>query len=61
MCAIVGPDYRFMYNDNGGNGSISDCSVYNVSTLKVDLASDDCHPGDDAHLPHFLVGDDAFP
>ena len=57
-----------MYVDIGGNGSTSDCSIYNASTLKLDLASDDiglpvpdCLPGDDAHLPYFLVVDDAFP
>ena len=68
LFAIVRPDYRFMYVDIGGNGSTPDCSIYNASTLKVDLASDDiglpvpdCLPGDDAHLPYFLVGDDAFP
>ena len=41
LFAIVGPDYRFMYVDIGGNGSTSECSIYNASTLKVDLASDD--------------------
>ena len=41
LFAIVGPDYRFMYADIGVNGSTSDCSVYNASTLKVYLASND--------------------
>ena len=41
LFGIVGPDYRFMYVDIGGNGSTSDCSIYNASALKVDLASDD--------------------
>ena len=68
LFAIVGPDHRFMYVDIGGNGSTSDCSIYDASPLKVDLASDDiglpvphCLPRDDAHLPYFLIGDDAFP
>ena len=41
LFAIVGPDYPFMYVDIGGNGSTCDGSIYNASTLKVDLASDD--------------------
>lgn len=68
LLAVVDADYRFLWVDVGANGSTSDCAVFNQAQLKAALEADTLAlpphtalPGDDRPVPHFLIGDDAFP
>ncbi|XP_041373464.1 uncharacterized protein LOC121386580 [Gigantopelta aegis] len=66
LLALVDGDYKWA--DVGANGSTSDCSVSNSSTLSTALMNNTLGlpppeplPNDDKDTPYFLVGDDAFP
>ena len=68
LLALVDADYKFIWVDVGANGSTSDCAVFNQSDLKavlengtLGLPPPTALPGDDTAIPHFLIGDDAFP
>lgn len=68
LLAVVDADYKFIWVDVGANGSTSDCAVFNQSDLKAALETgtlglppQTALPGDDTPIPHFLIGDDAFP
>lgn len=68
LLGLVAADYKFMWVDVRGNGSISDCAVFNRSHLKEDwengtlgLPEADELPGDNRPIAYFIVGDDAFP
>ena len=50
------------------NGSTSDCVIYNQSQFKEQLENGTLGlppptplPSDDTPIPHFVIGDDAFP
>ena len=68
LLALVDSDYKFLWAAVGGNGSSSDCGIFNASPLRTTLESGDIGfpdpeplPHDDRGMPYFLVGDDAFP
>jgi len=68
LLALVDADYKFLWVDVGANGSTSDCAVYNQSQFKAELENGTLGlppptplPGDDTPIPHFVIGDDAFP
>ena len=68
LLALVDADYKFLWVDVGANGSTSDCAVYNQSQFKEELENRTLGlppptplAGDDTAIPHFVVGDDAFP
>jgi hypothetical protein len=68
LLALVDGDYKFLWADVGANGSASDCSVFNRSTLSTALIEDTLGlpppeplPNDNRDIPYFLVADDAFP
>jgi len=55
LMAVVGPNYQFIYNDIGSNGSLSDGGVFRNCSLFEAL--------ENVLLPNngVIVGDDAFP
>ena len=68
MLALVDADYKFMWADVGGQGSSSDCQIFNHSPLRrglengtLGMPEPDPLPNDDRPTPYFIVGDDAFP
>ena len=68
LLALVDADYKFLWVDVGANGSTSDCAVFNQSELKPELENGTLGlppptalVGDDTLIPHFVIGDDAFP
>jgi hypothetical protein len=68
LLALVDADYKFLWVDVGANGSTSDCAVFNQSELKPELekgtlglSPPTALVGDDTLIPHFVIGDDAFP
>ncbi|XP_041376732.1 protein ALP1-like [Gigantopelta aegis] len=68
LALVDGDYYKFLWADVGTNGSASDCSVFNSSTLSTALMDNTLRlpppeslPNDDRDTPFFLVGDDAFP
>ena len=72
LFAMVSSDYRFLWVDVNGNGSMSDATIFNASELKEALEADDIAgwprpeplPNDNTEdaqrIPFFIVGDDAF-
>ena len=67
LLAMVDADYKFLWTDVGGYGSMSDAQIYNESDLKealedntIGLPPADPLPHDDRNVPYFLLGDDAF-
>ena len=68
LLALVDARGKFMYVDVGANGSCSDGGVFQHSQLRTALETgaaglppSDCLPGDNAPMPYFIIGDDAFP
>ncbi|KAK7485168.1 hypothetical protein BaRGS_00023578 [Batillaria attramentaria] len=68
LLALVDARYRFLYIDAGRNGRAGDAGVFNNSTLKTALENNTLNipapkalPGTEIEVPHFIVGDDAFP
>lgn len=68
LLGVVDAEYKFIWASVGGNGSASDCGVFNASHLRPALEEDslgfprpESLQGDDRDLPYFLVADDAFP
>ena len=67
LLGLVDGDYKFLWASVGHEGSCSDAQIWNNSELK-DAIDDNTIgfpdaaplPGDDAPLPFFLIGDDAF-
>ena len=67
MLALVDAQYKFLWVDIGGQGSQSDCQIFNSSELKealedgsLNLPPADAMPNDDQPTPYFILGDDAF-
>ena len=67
LMALVDANYRFLWLDCGGLGSISDTQLSNESELKDCLEDGSIGfpapyplPSDDQPTPYFLLGDDAF-
>ena len=67
LLAMVDADYKFLWTDVGGYGSMSDAQIYNESDPKealedntIGLPPADPLPHDDRNVPYFLLGDDAF-
>ena len=69
LMALVYADYTFLWIDVGSNGSSNNASIYNGSDLKEGLENpnnpfhlpeDKPLPGDDLHVPYFIIGDKAF-
>ena len=67
LLALVDADYKFLWIDVGGYGSMSDAQIYNASELKecledgtIGFPEQGPMPNDDQDMPYFLLGDDAF-
>ena len=67
LLALVDAQYKFLWIDTGGLGSMSDCQIFNESELKeylengnIALPDPDPLPNDDRDTPYFILGDDAF-
>ena len=68
LFALVDADYKFIWADLDGTGSVSDAQIYNGSELKelaesgsLGLPFPDPLPhADYQDVPYFFVGDDAF-
>ena len=67
LLALVDANYKFIWCDVGGLGTMSDCQIFNESELKQCLDDDSINfpapeplPHDDRETPLFLLGDDAF-
>ena len=65
--ALVDAQYRFIWIDTGGNGSMSDSQIFNASQLSELLNTDTLGlpdseplPNSDTVMPFFMLGDDAF-
>ena len=68
LLAVVDADYKFIWADIGGEGSISDCSIFNQSSFKEAIEQNrlgipEPEPllPNEPPLPYYFVGDDAFP
>ena len=67
LLALVDADYKFLWVDLGGNGSMSDAQIFNVSELKecmengtIGFPDPEPMPNDDRNTPYLILGDDAF-
>ena len=69
LFALVDADYQFLYVDVGAEGKASDSTLWNASSFKKDLFSEENplnvpgpspFPGFKDDLPYYFVGDDAF-
>ncbi|XP_052271808.1 uncharacterized protein LOC127872525 [Dreissena polymorpha] len=66
LLALVDADYRFVWTEIDGYGSMSDAQIYE-SELKecledgtLGFPDPDPIPNDDQDMPNFILGDDAF-
>ncbi|XP_071085428.1 putative nuclease HARBI1 [Haliotis cracherodii] len=67
LLALVDANYKFLWCDVGGFGSMSDFQIFNESELKECLEDDTINfpvseplPHDDMNIPFFILSDDAF-
>jgi len=67
LMALVDAQYRFVWVDIGGDGSMSDAQIYNSSELcdllntgDLCLPTAEPLPHDNQKMSYFLLGDDAF-
>jgi len=69
LMALVDAQYRFIWVDTGGEGSMSDAQIYNSSELCELLSAGTIglppavplpRSTDNKKVPYFLLGDDAF-
>lgn len=67
LLALVDAQYKFLWVDIGGMGSMSDCQIFNESELKeclengtIGFPDPEPMPFDDRETPYFILGDDAF-
>ena len=70
LMALVYSNRRFIYVDIGCNGRLSDGGVFSNTTLHkyledttnpLNIPPSKALPGRNKKIPHFIVGDDAFP
>ncbi len=68
LMALVDADYKFIWIDEGANGSASDAQIFNSSELReciesgdIGLLADVPLPNDDRPTPFFIIGEDTFP
>ena len=67
LLALVDADYKFLWIDIGGFGSMSDAQIFNDSELKeclvdgtIEFPDSDSIPNDSQNMPYIILGDDAF-
>ena len=67
MALVDVHQYKFLWIDCGGVGSMSDAQIFNESELKTCLIDGSISfpvptnlPNDDQPTPYFIIGDDAF-
>ena len=67
LMALVDAQYKFIWIDCGGVGSMPDAQIFNESELKICLVDGSIGfpdptnlPNDDQPTPYFIIGDDAF-
>ena len=67
LLALVDANYKFIWCDVGGLGTMSDCQIFNESELKQWLDDDSINvpaleplPHDDRDTPFLLLGNDAL-
>ncbi|XP_052249754.1 putative nuclease HARBI1 [Dreissena polymorpha] len=67
LLALVDADYKIVWTDIGGYGSMSDARIYNESEMKeclknatIGIPDQDQIPNDDQDMPYFILGDGAF-
>lgn len=65
--ALVDAEYKFLWIDIGGFGSMSDAQICNDSKLKdcledgtIGFPNSDPMPNDSQNMPYFILSDDAF-
>lgn len=68
MLALVDADYKFVAVDAGSYGKEGDSNIYRKSMIGKKIARNYFNipeskvlPGTNINLPHFLIGDEAFP
>ena len=67
LLALVDADYKFLWIDIGGFGSMSDTQIFNHSELKecledgtIIFPDSDPMPNDSQNIPYFILGDEVF-
>ncbi|KAL4714309.1 hypothetical protein ACJJTC_009661 [Scirpophaga incertulas] len=68
MLALVDADYKFVAIDAGSYGKEGDSNIYRKSIIGKKIERNDFNipeskvlPGTNINLPHFMIGDEAFP